>query len=106
LTFFRDVQVSGRCRLVATPTLGRVPFAGGLQICFLSPPKIDFDLDGLADIADWPGLRRKVRAEIAEDTAKRCVYPNRLCVQVRQSVLITTLMQLVTWIGKKNPFCK
>ena len=37
-------------------------------------------MDGLANICDWPGLRRKVRREILEDTAKRCVYPNRLAI--------------------------
>ena len=43
-----------------TPTLGRLPFVGGFQLCFMDEPRIDFDMEGLANIADWPGLRRKV----------------------------------------------
>ncbi len=56
----RDIQLSGRARLVLRPTLGQVPFIGGLQLCFLDEPTISFDMDGLANICDWPGIRRKV----------------------------------------------
>ena len=56
----RDVQIEGDARLVMTPTLGRLPFVGGFQLCFMDEPRIDFDMEGLANIADWPGLRRKV----------------------------------------------
>ena len=76
-----DVQLTGRCRAVLTPTLGRVPFVGGLQLCFLSPPKIDFNLKGLADVADWPGVRTKVRRSIMEEVRERYVYPNRITVR-------------------------
>eukprot|EP00095_Tigriopus_kingsejongensis_P010977 maker-scaffold270_size230592-snap-gene-1.23 protein:Tk10977 transcript:maker-scaffold270_size230592-snap-gene-1.23-mRNA-1 annotation:"GJ23366" len=76
----RDVQIEGRARLVMTPTLNALPFVGGFQLCFLDEPRINFDLEGLANICDWPGLRRKVRREILEDTSKRCVYPNRISI--------------------------
>ncbi len=45
--------------MVLKPTMSAVPFVGGLQLCFLDTPTINFDFDGLADIADWPFLRRK-----------------------------------------------
>ena len=72
----RDVQMSARARLVMKPTTKEVPFVGGLQFCFLTIPVIDFNLDGIADLIDWPPLKRRVRKEIQEDIAKRCVYPN------------------------------
>lgn len=56
----RDFQMSGRGRVVLKPTTKSLPLVGGLQLCFLEPPAIDFDLDGIADICDWPILRRKV----------------------------------------------
>ena len=43
------------------PTTKSLPLVGGFQICFLERPNIYFDLDGIANIADWPILRRKVR---------------------------------------------
>ena len=79
--FCRDVQLTGRCRAVLTPTLNRIPFLGGVQLSFLSQPKIDFNLDGLADIADMPGVRSKVRKGIMSDVNKRYVYPNKISFQ-------------------------
>lgn len=56
----RDFQMSGRGRVVLKPTTKSLPLVGGLQLCFLEPPAINFDLEGIADLCDWPILRRKV----------------------------------------------
>lgn len=82
----KDVQMSGRGRVVLKPTTKSLPLVGGLQVYFLEVPAINFDLDGIADICDWPILRRKVRREIRDDTAKKCVYPNRLIIPMSSSV--------------------
>ena len=56
----RDVQMSGRARVVLKPTTKSLPLVGGFQMSFLERPNINFDLDGIADIYDWPILKRKV----------------------------------------------
>lgn len=39
------------------PLITVMPIVGGLQIFFLNNPTIDFNLVGVADILDMPGLR-------------------------------------------------
>ena len=53
--------MSGRIRLVLKPQIKQIPFFGGLQFCFLTVPQIGFDLDGIADIIDWPPIKRLVQ---------------------------------------------
>lgn len=60
----RDVQLTGRARLILRPTISSLPFIGGFQLCLLESPTIGFDMDGLANVCDWPGLRRKVRSDL------------------------------------------
>ena len=57
----RELAFSGRARVVLKPTNSlSPPFFGGIQFCFLDELRIDFDLEGLADICDWSVIRRKV----------------------------------------------
>jgi len=60
VNFHRDVQLKGRDRLVLSPMLDAFPFFGGIRLCFLEDPNVEFDFDGLANIGDWPGIRTKV----------------------------------------------
>jgi len=39
------------------PLLTQMPLVGGLQVFFLNNPEIDFNLVGIADVLDFPGLR-------------------------------------------------
>jgi len=74
------VQFTSRARLVMRPTIRSLPLIGGLQMCFLDEPDISYDLEGLADIADWPGLRQKVKRGLLDEICEKCVYPNRLSI--------------------------
>ena len=67
--------MSGRIRLVLKPKIDQFPFFGGLQFCFLDVPAVSFDLDGIADIIDWPPIKRLVRVLIWQ---KNCKNQNRL----------------------------
>jgi Ca2+-dependent lipid-binding protein len=53
----KDFQVSGLVRVVMKPLLTQMPMIGGLQVFFLNNPEIDFNLVGIADVLDFPGLR-------------------------------------------------
>lgn len=39
------------------PLVRQIPLVGGLQVFFLNNPDVDFNLIGLADVFDMPGLR-------------------------------------------------
>jgi hypothetical protein len=43
--------------VVMKPLITSMPLVGGLQIYFLNNPTIDFNLVGMADLLDMPGLR-------------------------------------------------
>jgi hypothetical protein len=44
-------------RVVMKPLITSMPLVGGLQVFFLNNPTIDFNLVGMADLLDMPGLR-------------------------------------------------
>jgi hypothetical protein len=44
-------------RIVMRPLLTVSPLVGGMQIFFLNQPDIDYDLMGVADVLDMPGLK-------------------------------------------------
>lgn len=44
-------------RIILKPLIPIVPFVGGVQIFFLNKPDIDFNLVGVADVLDIPGIR-------------------------------------------------
>ena len=44
-------------RVVMKPLITSMPLVGGLQIFFLNNPTLDFNLVGMADLLDMPGLR-------------------------------------------------
>lgn len=39
------------------PLIPVIPFIGGIQVFFLNKPNIDFNLVGVADVLDIPGIR-------------------------------------------------
>lgn len=44
-------------RVVMKPLITTSPLVGGMQIFFLNQPDIDYDLVGVADVLDIPGLK-------------------------------------------------
>ncbi len=52
---------STQLRIHLRPLLTDVPFVGSVTMCFLQPPDIDFDLGGLANALDIPGISLLLR---------------------------------------------
>ena len=48
------------------PLITDIPLIGGVQVYFLSSPDIDFDLGGIANALDAPGLSNIIRKIILE----------------------------------------
>ena len=50
-------QLHGVMRIVYKPLISSIPIIGGMQLFFLNNPDIDFNMLGVADVLDMPGLR-------------------------------------------------
>ncbi|XP_030748073.1 extended synaptotagmin-2 isoform X2 [Sitophilus oryzae] len=82
----RDFQLHGMLRVVMKPLITSIPLVGGLQVFFLNNPDIDFDLIGIADVLDMPGLSDILRRIVVETVANMMVLPNKFPIQLSQEV--------------------
>ncbi|XP_069186648.1 extended synaptotagmin-2-B isoform X2 [Procambarus clarkii] len=82
----KDLQISGRMRVVMKPLVRQIPLVGGLQLFFLNNPDVDFNLIGLADVFDMPGLSDILRSIVIEQIAHMMVLPNRYPIQLVQDI--------------------
>lgn len=82
----RDFQIHGMMRVVMKPLITSMPLVGGLQVFFLNNPVIDFNLVGMADLLDMPGLSDILRRIIVEQVARMMVLPNKLPIQLSDAI--------------------
>lgn len=87
----KDVQISGKMRVVMKPLVRQFPLVGGLQVFFLNNPDIDFDLTGLANLLEMPGLRDILHCAVKEQIAEIMVLPNRIFAQLAKDISIAEL---------------
>ncbi|XP_046681836.1 extended synaptotagmin-2 isoform X2 [Homalodisca vitripennis] len=87
----KDFQIHGLLRIVMKPLITTMPLVGGLQIFFLNNPAIDFNLVGVADLLDMPGLSDMLRRIIVEQVAAMMVLPNKLPIKLSEAVASSTL---------------
>ncbi|CAO1384694.1 unnamed protein product [Diamesa hyperborea] len=74
----KDFQIHGTLRIVMKPLISTMPLFGGMQIFFLNNPNIDFNLVGVIDMLDMPGLSDLLRRIVVEQVANLMVLPNKL----------------------------
>eukprot|EP00928_Gymnodinium_smaydae_P000639 TRINITY_DN10245_c0_g1_i1.p1 TRINITY_DN10245_c0_g1~~TRINITY_DN10245_c0_g1_i1.p1 ORF type:complete len:1160 (-),score=267.08 TRINITY_DN10245_c0_g1_i1:126-3122(-) len=74
----RSLRFSGDLFIRLEPILPELPVIGGVLACFLDPPKVEFEFDGLARIAELPGISGAVRSAINSAIADNLVIPNVL----------------------------
>ncbi|CAH0557885.1 unnamed protein product [Brassicogethes aeneus] len=82
----RDFQLHGMLRVVMKPLITSIPLVGGLQVFFLNNPDIDFDLVGVADVLDMPGLSDILRRIVVETVASMMVLPNKFPIKLSDEV--------------------
>eukprot|EP00092_Neocalanus_flemingeri_P066999 GFUD01081709.1.p1 GENE.GFUD01081709.1~~GFUD01081709.1.p1 ORF type:complete len:329 (-),score=108.14 GFUD01081709.1:91-1077(-) len=71
------VTIMGRARVILSPIIKRMPLVGGMQFQFLHLPVIGYQFDGLADLADLPGVKSRIRKSLEKKLSKKIVYPHR-----------------------------
>lgn len=82
----KDFQIHGMIRVIMKPLISKIPLVGGLQIFFLNNPDIDFNLVGVADLLDMPGLSDMLRRIIVEQIGAIMVLPNKLPIVLSNEV--------------------
>ncbi|XP_074032959.1 extended synaptotagmin-like protein 2 [Leptinotarsa decemlineata] len=82
----RDFQLHGMLRVVMKPLISTMPLVGGIQVFFLNNPDIDFDLVGIADVLDMPGLSDILRRIVVETVASMMVLPNKFPIKLSEEV--------------------
>ncbi|KAG8234694.1 hypothetical protein J437_LFUL015348 [Ladona fulva] len=82
----KDFQIHGLVRVVMKPLIREMPLVGGLQVFFLNNPTIDFNLVGVADLLDMPGLSDILRRIIVETVASMMVLPNKWPITLSENV--------------------
>lgn len=87
----KDFQIHGWVRVVMKPLIRSMPLVGGLQIFFLNNPNIDFNLVGVIDFMDMPGLSDLLRRIIVEQIGNVMVLPNKLPISLSNEVSAVSL---------------
>lgn len=82
----KNFEIHGVVRVVMKPLISKIPLVGGLQIFFLNNPNIDFNLVGIADFLDMPGLNDMLRRIIVEQVGAIMVLPNKLPITLSDQV--------------------
>jgi len=81
-----DFSLRGLLRVVLKPLVSEIPLVGGVQVYFLSPPEINFDLGGVANFLDVPGLSNIIRNVVVEQIGNFIVLPNKITVPLATGV--------------------
>lgn len=82
----KDIKFRGDIVLRLDQLLNQFPLIGGISVHFLDQPEVDFDLEGIAAIGDWPIIRKVVRKAIDTVIASRLVMPNHLVIPLGMGV--------------------
>ena len=82
----KDFQIHGTVRVIMKPLISSMPLIGGLQIFFLNNPNVDFNLVGVADLLDMPGLSDILRKIVVDVIASIMVLPNKLPIILSHEV--------------------
>jgi len=73
----KDLQFHGTLRVVMKPLVTKIPLIGALQIFFLKPPEIDFNLTNVANFLDFPAFKEPLLKVVIEILSSMMVLPNK-----------------------------
>lgn len=86
-----NIVFSGKLRAVCKPLLPYPPMIGGVSGSFLEMPRMDFNLTGMGEMVELPGLIDAIRSVINSQVAALCVLPNEIVVPLAPDVDVTKL---------------
>lgn len=86
-----QLVLSGKIRCVMMPLLPYPPMIGGISGSFIELPKFDFNLTGMGEFVQLPGLIDAIRSVVNSQIANLCVLPNKIVVPLAPHVDVTKL---------------
>lgn len=92
----KSLTVAGEVSLILRPLMDTLPIVGGMQISMISPPSIQWDFVGVANVVDLPVIQGAVRNVVMKLICEQLVLPNRLFihwVHGREAEIDVTSMQ-------------
>ena len=73
-----QINFRAMVRLVLKPLIEALPIVGGVEFFFVSMPSLDYNLGGMANVAEIPGISNIIRGILDKIIKKGFVWPNRL----------------------------
>jgi len=86
-----DFGLRGMLRVVFKPLVSQIPLVGGIQAYFLKAPEIDYELGGVGDVLNLPGLHKIVEQTITEQVKNFIVLPNKFSMPLISDIQTKTL---------------
>lgn len=74
----RNISLYGNLRMVCRPLVPTMPLVGAVQVSFLSTPNFDFDMLGVAEVLDIPGVSDLLRNTVTNVLDSIIVTPNKM----------------------------
>ncbi|XP_076366234.1 extended synaptotagmin-2-like isoform X2 [Tachypleus tridentatus] len=90
----KDVQLHGVMRVEMKPLVKQIPLIGGVNVFFLMPPAIDFNMTNLADILDFPVVSDILRKNVIDQITALMVLPNKFTVSLIHDIPVRLLKLL------------
>jgi len=72
-----QVNFRATARLIIKPLMDVLPLAGGLEFYFISMPSLDYNLGGMANFGEIPGISNMIKSVLDSIIRKGFVWPNR-----------------------------
>ncbi|KAL3078792.1 hypothetical protein niasHS_014574 [Heterodera schachtii] len=82
---------SGKLRCTLQPLLSQPPMVGGVSSSFMELPKFDFNLTGMGEFVQLPGLIDAIRSVVNTQVANLLVLPNKIVVPLAPNVDVAKL---------------
>lgn len=76
----KSLTLAGEVSLILRPLMDTLPIVGGMQISMISPPSIQWDFVGVANVVDLPVIQGAVRQVVMQLISEQLVLPNRLFI--------------------------
>lgn len=72
-----QVNFRATARVTIKPLIDALPIIGGVEFYFISMPSLDYNLGGMANFAEIPGISNMIRSVLDSIIRKGFVWPNR-----------------------------
>ena len=76
------IKFAGRLSVLLKPLVNTMDLVQAVQIAFANPPTLDLDFVGLANVADWNIMKRRIQAIIQDTLKSMMVLPNRMLTKL------------------------